>query len=182
MPSEDRISAELASLRTEVKYLKFIIPAACGFVALLVLVFWGIERSHIGKRVQLALDQAGVAEALARTKSAATEAEGAAAKIKVVEQQLAFRPVHVVGTKHSSEKRGQYFNFKVSDIDALVGNDNWSDDNFLIINARTSRIGPAVLWRNTNGGEGSGHGRWTEDPGENQWKAGDTFIVIRYPT
>ncbi len=35
------LAADVAALRIEVKYLKYIIPSACGFVAVLILVFWG---------------------------------------------------------------------------------------------------------------------------------------------
>ncbi len=180
MPNEN-LAAELASLRTEVRYLKFIIPSACGLVALLMLIFWGIERNHIGKRVQLALDEAGVADAVARATTAADEAEEGAERVRRVEQKLAFRPVEVIGTRHASGKKGQYFNYEISAIDAIAGNDTWDGTNFLIINTRTSKIGPAILWRRANGGEGSGHGRWVEGPRENQWKAGDTFTVIGFP-
>jgi hypothetical protein len=61
-----RLGAEVSALRTEVKWLKWIIPSACGFVALLVLVFWNIERNAIGGRVQKALDEKGVSDAIQR--------------------------------------------------------------------------------------------------------------------
>ena len=54
------IQAKVAALSVEVKYLKWLIPAACGLVAVLILVFWNIERGQIGARVKQALDQEGI--------------------------------------------------------------------------------------------------------------------------
>ena len=64
----NNLAAEVAALKTEVKYLKWIIPSACGFIAVLILIFWGIERKNIGVRFRLALDAQGVQTAIEETK------------------------------------------------------------------------------------------------------------------
>ena len=72
------LAAELASLKIEVKYLKIIIPSACGLVALLLVIFWGIERKNIGDRVRSAIEAEGVKKAIEETKKAQKEAIEAA--------------------------------------------------------------------------------------------------------
>jgi len=69
------LSTELAELRIEVKYLKWIIPSACGLIALLFLIFWGIERKNIGDKVRLALEKEGVKTAVDETKEWISEAK-----------------------------------------------------------------------------------------------------------
>jgi hypothetical protein len=61
------LASEVSALRTEVKYLKWIIPSACGLIALLFLIFWGIERKNIGEKVKSAIKEHGVQAALNET-------------------------------------------------------------------------------------------------------------------
>lgn len=97
----------------------------------------------------------------------------------IQQQRPGFHPVSVVGTRHSSGRVGQYFNFAVADIDRIVGTAAWDELVLLLINVRTAEIGPAVLWRRRSGdSEGSGHGRWSRGASEGQWKEGDTFFVV----
>lgn len=73
--------AEVAALKNEVKWLKWIIPSASGLVALLVLIFWGIERGEIGENVKKALNEEGVKIAVLTTKKAQKEATAELGKI-----------------------------------------------------------------------------------------------------
>lgn len=58
------LSSQIAELRIEVKWLKWIVPSACGLIALLFLIFWGIERKNIGDKVRSAIQEEGVRVAL----------------------------------------------------------------------------------------------------------------------
>jgi len=131
------MAAQIASLKTEVKYLKWIIPAACGFVALLVLIFWGIERENIGKRVSAALDQEGVNSALQEINAAREQSIAVANELHDRLNSLPLQRIKILSTDHSSGADGHYFNFDVSDLDSKLGNSSWHNKNFIIINSRT---------------------------------------------
>lgn len=175
-------SDEIGALRTEVRYLKWIIPSACGFVALLVCIFWGVERSNIGRRVSQALDDAGVQEAVRAVREARQRAELDASYIADLKSALPWASVQVLSVDHVSGTTGRYFNFDADAVTRIARSDRWNSRPFLIINARTSEIGPAVLWSRTNGGSaGSGHGRWSTRAANGQWRADDRFIIVSVP-
>ena len=178
----NNLEAEVAAIKTEIKYLKLIIPAGCGLVALLILIFWGIERNNIGERVQSALDQEGVKAAIETTNNARDYAVGAADQIKMIKETLPFYSLEVLSVNHSSGTIGKYFNFNTSSVNTITDSNEWSNKNFLIVQSRTMKIGPAVLWEEPNGGSpGDGHGRWFQGAAIDDWKAGDEIIIVSIP-
>lgn len=175
------LSDRIASLTTEVRYLKWIIPAACGFVVLLLGVFWGVERNSIGDRVSAALDRAGLESAMSEIRRARDDALTTVDEIEKARATLPFESIEVLSADHSSGRRGMYFNFDVAELDRRLGFSGWNSRNFTVINTRTGMISAAVLWRTSSGGsKGDGHGRF--DPGgEGQWKTGDRALIIHAP-
>lgn len=193
----DEITAELASLRTEVRYLKIIIPGACALVALLFLIFWGIERKNIGKRVTEALDEHAVSEAIDGVNNARVTSEAASEEIVKLKNEttsvaetlisdisksknsLPWANVEILSVDHTDGSNGKYFNFQISDVDAALGNDKWGNKNAVIIDVNNQKIDTAILWRKDNGGSiGTAHGRWATAPAANQWATGKHFIIV----
>ncbi|MCG7866414.1 MAG: hypothetical protein JAY74_08555 [Candidatus Thiodiazotropha taylori] len=176
------LEAEVAALKTEVRYLKWIIPSACGFVAILILVFWNIERNRVGDRVREALDKAGADTAIEEIKKAHSEVLDYAKEIKRLKVHHPLASIPILSVDHQSNRKGQFFNFDISNIDNIVGNQEWGNKRFVIMHGSTSEIATAILWRHSNGGSiGDGHGRWLSEADKNQWKQGDNFIIVYAP-
>ncbi|AZZ98101.1 hypothetical protein [Pseudoalteromonas sp. R3] len=194
------LKAEVSSLRTEVKYLKIIIPSACGFVALLLLIFWGVERNNIGERVSEALNEHAVSQALQDIEqsklsaeqhlsdieqlhqSSKNKAQSLINEIKSIKQESPWSVVEILSVDHSSGTKGQYFNFDVHVIDDALGHPNWHDKVFLILDTNTQKLDRAILWRSKNGGSiGDGHGRWNSGASPNQWSAGKSLVILSGP-
>jgi len=73
-------------------------------------------------------------------------------------------------------ERGKYFNFIISDVDALLGRIDWDNEVFTIINHRFGGALKVRMWRSSYGGlKGDGHGR--REPSEHasisDWNNGD---------
>lgn len=193
------MKSELATIKNELKWLKIIIPGAAGLVALLILVFWNIERGKIGDRVRAALDEEGVKTALSDTRAArdaALLAQEAAqghqsgaeeafdaiqAQLETLDNTVVFYSVETLSVDHSSGRVGRYFNFNMEQVDELLGRTDWSAQTFAVMNSRTGKAGLVKLWRNTNGGSiGTAHGRF--DPSDasanGQWRVGDRALFL----
>lgn len=65
----------------------------------------------------------------------------------------------VLSIDHSSGKNGQYFNFDINIIDRILGRADWHGEDFVITNERTGETTTDIMWRSSNGGSHSGHGR-----------------------
>ncbi|MEL7129928.1 MAG: hypothetical protein AAGK23_10295 [Pseudomonadota bacterium] len=193
------MKAELATIKNELKWLKRIIPGAAGLVALLILVFWNIERGKIGDRVRAALDEEGVKTALSDTRAArdaALLAQEAAqghqsgaqeafdtiqAQLETMDNTVVFYSVETLSVDHSSGRVGRYFNFNMEQVDELLGRNDWSEQTFSVMNSRTGKVGLVQLWRHANGGSiGTAHGRF--DPWDasanGQWRVGDRALFL----
>ena len=59
----ETVATQQAVTEAELKIYKVIVPGAFVLILILLSVFWGIERSNIGARVSLALDEAGITDA-----------------------------------------------------------------------------------------------------------------------
>ena len=72
----ETVATQQAVTEAELKIYKVIVPGAFVLILILLSVFWGIERSNIGARVSLALDEAGITDARSKidTASAAVSA------------------------------------------------------------------------------------------------------------
>lgn len=172
--------AEVAELKAEVRFLKIIVPSACGFIALVIAVFWGIESQKIGKRVSDALDEIGVRTASQEAIEAKNSAISSAGEIQDILKSLSLKSIRVLSVDHAQGAAGQYFNFDVADLDSKLGNQDWHNNNFTIINLRSGEIGAAVLWRDSNGGSvGDGHGRFADSQAD-QWQLNDTALILSF--
>lgn len=193
------IKTELATLKNELKWLKRIIPGSAGLVALLILVFWNIERGKIGDRVREALDQEGVRTAEADTRAArdlALSAQQAAqgyqdqakqaveaiqAHRESIASEVFFYPIEVLSVDHSVNGLGRHFNFNADEVDALLGRTNWNEHTFAAMNSRTGKVGLVILWRHENGGSfGTAHGRFEPwgASADGEWEIGDRVLFL----
>lgn len=106
------LSAEVAAIKTEIKYLKWIIPSACALVALLILIFWGVERKNIGNKVRAVIQTEGVQTALQETQEAAK-------KIKDIENQATADSELIANQKDTASKIIQDINRRLEDLGSL---------------------------------------------------------------
>ena len=104
MSRENNFSAEISELRTEIKYLKWIIPSGCGFVALLVLILFGIEHSKIGERVEEAFEQKGVEDSIQITEDAAKKAKRLAHDIETKKGEVISNAQEIVVIKNQASQ------------------------------------------------------------------------------
>jgi hypothetical protein len=86
-------------------------------------------------------------------------------------------PVRVLGTQHKSHPDGRYFDFDAADLDTLLKRTDWDNQEFFISKSREGRYRLAVMWRRSNGGPGSAHGRYLPEGRAGDWKAGDSIFV-----
>jgi aspartate 1-decarboxylase len=84
----------------------------------------------------------------------------------------------VLSNDHASGLIGQYFNFSVDVVNAVLGRSLVDGEELKVENRRTGQTGLAVLWTRANGGSiGDGHGRWVSGAAPGQWEVGDVLTV-----
>ena len=103
----------------------------------------------------------------------------------VVQQQnspVQSRPnaARILSVDHKTGLAGKYFNFAISEMDAVLGTSDWS---VKVGTLHSREHGPVEvkLWRNANGGSsGSGHGRLNSIPAvvAGYWKVGDGLLDV----
>ena len=91
------------------------------------------------------------------------------------------KAIQVKSVDHATGTRGQYFNFYISEVDAILNGNSWGGKKMNIMDGKTGRTSTGVLWRKSNGGSnGDGHGRWDDgSAGKNLWKTGDVFFILK---
>ena len=100
--------------------------------------------------------------------------------------------VEVTGIQHAQgpANDGKYFFFEVLDINALLGNSNWSNTTVEVRQYRNNvliRTGLAKIFGNTgnslfpaspSGGPTKGHGRWDSGNSPGDWEVGDVITTL----
>lgn len=201
--SNDELVTKVATLENEIKWLKWIIPGACGFVSLLILIFWNVETGKIGERVSQALNEAGFEKAndeieAARIASIASRdvilqtEQNAQATLKALSENARVIKIQVLSTDFvkdgTPDTSGEFFNFSVQAVDEALGSpgvDTWHGQKVFGFNVRTGRSGPIVIW-GVDGGSlrdqdvwGDGTGRFDDAAtGELHFAPNDTLIAI----
>lgn len=87
------------------------------------------------------------------------------------------QPIRVLGTQHRVHADGRYFDFDSSDLDAILGRQDWNGQLFFVSKRKDGNYRLAVMWRRNNGGPGSAHGRYDPIGKANDWQAGDSIFV-----
>ena len=99
------------------------------------------------------------------------------------------RTVEVTGIEHSTgaSNDGKYFFFEISDMDALLGNSNWSSTTVEIKQYRNNiltRTGVVILFGNfgnsltsPSGGQTKGHGRYDTSTQQGDFEVGDIITT-----
>ena len=90
-------------------------------------------------------------------------------------------PVRVLGTQHKAHPDGRYFDFDAVDLDAILKRTDWDNQEFFISKSREGTYRSAVMWRRSNGGPGTAHGRYLHEGKAGDWKAGDSIFVDPRP-
>lgn len=83
----------------------------------------------------------------------------------------------VQGVRHKDKTVGKYFGFKATDLDAILGSEDWHDT---LIDVSLKASGPfrrARVWRSSNGTASTAHGRYDEGCKEGDWHSGDIIYV-----
>lgn len=201
--SDGDLATKIAKLENELKWLKWIIPSACGFVAVLFLIFWGIETSKIGERVRVALEEAGITKASEEIEAARVIAVDGKNAILQVESDAreAYEAlsrgakvfaINVLSTDFvkdpSPKTNGEYFNFSTDEVDQALGSrgrDTWHGKKVFGINVRTGRGGTMTIWAVAGGSRrdqsqwGDGTGRFDDgETGKLYFEPGDKIVAI----
>jgi hypothetical protein len=86
-------------------------------------------------------------------------------------------PVRVLGIQHKYHPDGRYFDFEAAELDALLKRADWDSQIFFISRSRDGTYRPAVMWRRSNGGPGTAHGRYLPEGKAGDWKGGESIFV-----
>ena len=176
--ANNELGMEVAGLKNELKNLKNLILKASGLIPVLFILVFGFQWYELKSSIAKVLDTEAVRQATVQINAARDTATSMTAQINQLYLELPWKLVQVIDAP--SDDRGRLFTFDASIVDQIVGNQQWHDQTFLIINSRTSQIAPAIFWRKDDEIP-KGTGRWESGDGPNQWRKDDSFIIVHAP-
>src|ERR1051325_10209187 len=86
----------------------------------------------------------------------------------------------ILSVRHKNGSKGKYFDFDAADLDAILGRKDWDDTLISVSPNANGAFRQARVWRSSNGGPGTAHGRYEADPKDDDWRSGD-LVYVRPP-